>query len=193
LPAVESKSARKDAIAKAFAHPVRHRAFRMLTDAELSPSQIADRIDVDLHSVSYHVRALEKMGLIEQVGEKQVRGAVQHFFRAIDRPILTTEDWAKLTLGEREEASRYIMQLIVGDTVYSEETGVLDQRLDRTLSRVPLIVDEAGWRELHDIHMDVLDRILEVQANSADRLANSPEAESFPAMTGSICIEMPQG
>ncbi len=191
MAVADVKEGKKDAIARAFAHPLRHRAFRMLTDAELSPSQIADRLGEDLHSVSYHVRTLEKMGLVELVGEKQVRGAVQHFFRAIERPILWTDEWSTLSLEERQEISRYAMQLIVGDAVYAESSGTFDARTDRFLSRVPLIVDEDGWQELHEIHVETLNRVMEVQAKSAERRANSDDAEGFPAMVAAICIEMP--
>ncbi len=183
---------KKHAIAKAFAHPLRHRAFHMLTQYQLSPSEIAQQLGADLHSVSYHVRELEKMGLIEQVDERQVRGAVQHFFRAVQRPMISTEEWAELSLVERQEASQYVMQVIIGDAIHADQEGTFDARLDRHLSRTPIVVDEIGWKELHDLHLEALNKIIEVQAKSAERLANAEEPESFPAMAAAICIEMPQ-
>lgn len=158
----------------------------------MSPSEIAVKLGEDLHSVSYHVRELEKLGFLELVGEKQVRGAVQHFFRAVERPFIATDDWSKLTPEERRPISQYVMQLIVGEAVFADEEGTFDKREDRFLTRMPMYVDEEGWQELYDVHLESMNRILEIQANAAARLAEDNETESFPILAATICIEMPQ-
>lgn len=61
-------------------HPVRLPILLALADEHLSPSQLADRLDVSLDTVVYAVRALHRAGLIELVrvepagkGENTVR------------------------------------------------------------------------------------------------------------------------
>jgi DNA-binding transcriptional ArsR family regulator len=181
------------ALAKAFAHPVRVKAFLLLAEAPYSPSQIADKIGEDLHNVSYHVRKLEEFELIELVDEKPVRGAVQHFFRAVARPMMSDEEWAKLSLDERRPVSRFGIQLIIGDAVLADESCTFDGRVDRHLSRTPLEVDEAGWRELQDLHNETMARVLEVQAASAERIGNSEDKFSFPVVSSTMCFEIPRG
>lgn len=183
----------QQALAKAFAHPVRVKAFLLLAEAPYSPSQIADKIDEDLHNVSYHVRKLEEFELIELVGEKPVRGAVQHFFRAVARPMMSDEEWGKLSLAKRRTVSRFGIQLIIGDAVVADESGTFDRRADRHLSRTPLEVDEAGWRELQDLHDETMAKVLEVQAASAERISQSEEKASFPIVSSTMCFEIPRG
>jgi len=191
--AKQRKSGRK-ALAKAFAHPIRVRAFLLLAQAQLSPTQIAAKMRVPLHLVTYHVRQLrDRFELIELVDERQVRGATEHIYRAIARPMLTDEEWAELSLSERRDVSRFGIQLIMGDAMVAEEAGAFDARIDRHLSRVPLEVDEQGWQELRAINEERLERIMEVQAASAERIANSDDKASFPVVSSTLCFEVPGG
>lgn len=48
---------------------------------KLSPRELADRLGQRLPNVSYHVRVLADVGMLKLVGKRQVRGAVQHFYR----------------------------------------------------------------------------------------------------------------
>jgi predicted transcriptional regulator len=50
----------------------------------LSPKELSQELQAPLSTVNYHVTELRKDGLIEIVGEQQVRGAIEHFYRAID-------------------------------------------------------------------------------------------------------------
>lgn len=48
----------------------------------LSPREATDLLgDVSLGSLSYHVRAMSADGLLKRSGERQVRGAIEHFYR----------------------------------------------------------------------------------------------------------------
>jgi DNA-binding transcriptional ArsR family regulator len=50
----------------------------------LSPKELSQELQAPLSTVNYHVTELRKAGLIEIVGEEQVRGAIEHFYRAVD-------------------------------------------------------------------------------------------------------------
>ena len=58
--------------AKALAHPLRIRILALLAERDASPVQLAQRLDATLGTVAYHVRTLQKLGLIEMVAT--VRG-----------------------------------------------------------------------------------------------------------------------
>lgn len=64
------------------AHPLRLEILRFLiTHNTASPKMMADALDVPLGNTSYHCRTMAKMGVIKVARRKQVRGAVEHFYR----------------------------------------------------------------------------------------------------------------
>jgi DNA-binding transcriptional ArsR family regulator len=71
-------------LARATAHPVRVSILEVLSiDAgrTLSPTDISRELQIPLSNTNYHVTELAKADLIELVGQRQVRGAVEHFYR----------------------------------------------------------------------------------------------------------------
>jgi DNA-binding transcriptional ArsR family regulator len=71
-------------LARATAHPVRVSILEVLTiDAgrTLSPTEISRELQIPLSNTNYHVTELAKAGLIELVSQRQVRGAIEHFYR----------------------------------------------------------------------------------------------------------------
>lgn len=177
-------------LVKVVGHPIRVKALAVLADRVASPKEIALELGEKLSNVSYHVRELEALGVIELVDTKQRRGATEHYYRALTRQPGGEQDWRKLTLEEREAVSTYFGQLIVADFARSQEAGLLDHRADRHLSRTPLLVDEEGWEELRGIHEATLERVLEVQERSAARRADS-NGDGVRASSVQMLFELP--
>jgi predicted transcriptional regulator len=50
----------------------------------LSPKDLSRELQSPLSTVNYHVTELCKCGLLEVVDERQVRGAIEHFYRTVD-------------------------------------------------------------------------------------------------------------
>lgn len=73
-------------IITALGHPLRARILALLDEGEASPKEIAGQLGEKLGNVSYHVRILARLGLIELVRETPRRGAVEHHYRAVPRP-----------------------------------------------------------------------------------------------------------
>jgi hypothetical protein len=55
------------------------------------------------------------------------------------------------------------------------ETGVLGERYDHHVSRVPFAIDEKGWQELGELYRDTLVRVLEIQSDAKARLEETDE------------------
>jgi DNA-binding transcriptional ArsR family regulator len=176
---------------KVVGHPVKVRALTVLTERTASPKEIADQLQVHIGQVSYHVRGLEQLGMIELVRTRPVRGAVEHFYKAVRRPKVSTEEWAELDLRERERFSLWIKQQEMIDAAIAFEAGTFDRRVDRHLSRVPLVLDEGGWGELTELMNNGLETILEIQARSAERLSQEGTT-GFPVSASMSCFEMPE-
>lgn len=81
---------------KAISHPVRARALATFSQRIASPSEVAAEQDQAVRDIAYHVRVLRKLGMIELVRTRQVRGATEHFYRGTAQPFLEDEAWRKL-------------------------------------------------------------------------------------------------
>src|SRR4051794_26755219 len=73
-------------LVKGLSHPVRVECLTVLTKRVASPRELSELLSHDLSNISYHVRVLDELGLIELVKEESIRGAVAHFYKAVERP-----------------------------------------------------------------------------------------------------------
>jgi DNA-binding transcriptional ArsR family regulator len=180
-----------ETLVKVVAHPLRVQALSVLTERSASPKELAAELGSPVGNISYHVRELDQVGLIELVDEKKRRGAVEHFYRAIARPLLSAEEWERLSLDDRRGFSTWIIQLLLVDASQALAAGTFDARDDRHLSHTPVLVDEEGWRELVEIQATALRAVLETQAASAARLGATDGEEGIPTVAAMTLFEMP--
>jgi predicted ArsR family transcriptional regulator len=160
-------------VAKAFAHPLRVQILIILNEKVASPNMLAQQLDQSLNLVAYHVRVLEKYDCIELVDTKQRRGATEHFYRATRRQFLTDTEWARLPESLRPGLSGAMLKTAFDDVEEAIDKGTFDELDDRHLSRTPMVVDEKGWDEAAELLAGTLDRLLEIQAESTERLGQS--------------------
>ena len=97
---------------KAMSHPLRVRILAMLDERTASPVELAGWLGASLGTVAYHVRTLERMGLIELVRETRVRGAVEHHYRSCKRPRVSDEAWAAAPPIAKQAAASASLQTI---------------------------------------------------------------------------------
>ncbi len=176
----------------AVAHPLRCRCLTILADRVASPAEIARELRLEVSNVGYHVGALAEAGLIEEVGQRPVRGAVEHFYRAVVRPITSTEDEEELPLDKRLSFARTIWSLITANATTALATGSAVERPEHHLTRVPLRVDEQGWAELAEAHMELYERVYEIQADAAERLGSTPEDPGISTLSVLAFFETPE-
>jgi DNA-binding transcriptional ArsR family regulator len=177
-------------LAQVISHEITIKVLTVLAERAASPKEIGDLLAEKIPTVSHHVKKLERMGLAELIEEKEVRGAVQHIYRAVIRPFISTEEWDKLSVEERQRFSIWIVQLILADAAKSFSAKLFDARSNRHLSRTPMVVDEVGLDEVAEIQNRALNEILEVQARSAARRIRSGEA-GLDLIAAMMCFELP--
>jgi len=76
-------------LARANTHPLRVSILEVLSldgGRTLSPKELSRELQAPLSTVNYHVTELRNSGLVRVVDEQQVRGAIEHFYRAVDAP-----------------------------------------------------------------------------------------------------------
>jgi predicted ArsR family transcriptional regulator len=162
-------------VAKAFAHPLRVQILIILNEKVASPNMLAQQLDQSLNLVAYHVRVLEKYDCIELVDTKQRRGATEHFYRATRRQFLTDSEWSRLPKSLRPGLSGAMLKSAFDDVEEALDKGTFDELEDRHLSRTPMVVDKKGWEDATELLLGTLDRLLEIQAETNKRLADSGE------------------
>ena len=131
-------------LVKGLSHPVRVQCLTVLAERVASPRELAEALEEDLSNVSYHVRVLAELGLIELVEEEPVRGAVAHYYKAVERPLLSKSEWEKLSPEVRKGISVYGWDVLIKDATTAIEKGTFDNRSDRHLTRTSLLLDAEG-------------------------------------------------
>jgi DNA-binding transcriptional ArsR family regulator len=167
-------------LVRALAHPLRVRLLTLLNQQVASPNELAERVQQPLGKVAYHVRLLAKLDAIELVETKQRRGAVEHYYRALMRPWFREHDWTELPAPLRSSISAALLTQIWEETAESVQADTFDDRDDRHLSRTPLVLDDEGFKEIGRMLNQLLDRALEIQAESVERITETGRADDTP-------------
>jgi DNA-binding transcriptional ArsR family regulator len=191
LPSVKAPKSVESALAAVVAHPTRAKALNVLVERKASPNQIALELGEEVGNVSYHVKKLVQLGVVELVEERKVRGAVEHFYRAINLAFVSDEEWAKLSIEERRPYTLYTLQLGIADAARAVEANSFDARPDRYLTRTRAVVDEEGWSEFNELHAEMIERTMEIKAASAARRAEEPQSTAIPVMQIAMFFEEP--
>ncbi|TMK59027.1 MAG: winged helix-turn-helix transcriptional regulator [Actinobacteria bacterium] len=84
---------------RAMSHPLRAAILRILSERTASPAEMARELGAELSNVSYHAKQLVAFECAELVDIQVVRGALEHFYRATELPLIDIEEW--LTLDEQ--------------------------------------------------------------------------------------------
>lgn len=163
-------------VAKAFAHPLRVQILIILNEKVASPNMLAQQLDQSLNLVAYHVRVLEKYDCIELVDTKQRRGATEHFYRATRRQFLSDDEWSRLPASLRPGMAGAVLKTVFEDLEAASKSGTLDEVDDMHLSRTPMVLDREGWDDVSSALKGCLNRLLEIQAEASERMAESGEA-----------------
>jgi DNA-binding transcriptional ArsR family regulator len=162
-------------LAKALSHPMRGRILAILNEQVASPNEIAQMIDERLPNVSYHVRALHDLECIELVRTAQRRGAIEHYYRALVRPLFSDRDWKRLPPSARQAISDVGLQMIWSDTSEAMNSGKFENRADRHLSRTAFVLDEQAWSEVNALLAQTHEQAEAIAGKSAKRLSKSGE------------------
>jgi DNA-binding transcriptional ArsR family regulator len=154
---------------KALGHPLRVRILALLQERTASPRELAQWLDATLGTVSYHVRALHDLGLIELVRTTQVRGAIAHHYRARERPRVSDEAWAAVPPIVKQAAVNATLQTVDDYARASAAAGGFD-RAEARLARTSLRLDDKGWDQAAKAHRKLLAALGRIEEASAKRL-----------------------
>jgi DNA-binding transcriptional ArsR family regulator len=186
----KTKSGVDQRLVRAIGHPLRLRLLTIFNERVASPSDLAAELGEPIGNVSYHTRILARLGCVELVKTKQVRGAVEHYYRAVVRPVFSDDDWAELPLSIRKSLAGAVLTEIADDVSAAANEGGFD-RDDVHLSRTPLVLDQQGWADLNERLQELFDAALEIQTQSAARLQSDGVRDSEAAALVLMLFEPP--
>jgi DNA-binding transcriptional ArsR family regulator len=161
---------------KALSHPLRVRILAILEERTASPVQLAALLDASLGVVSYHVRTLERFGLVKLVRTNPVRGAVEHHYRARERPTISDEGWANAAPVAKQAFISSFLHQVGAYTNAAAAAGGFD-KANAHFSRTVARLDDKGWAQLAKACEQLLGRIDAIEADAAKRIAKDPHAE----------------
>jgi DNA-binding transcriptional ArsR family regulator len=161
-------------IMKALSHPLRVRMLTLLNQKVASPSELADELDEPLGNVSYHMRFLADLKMVKLVRTEPRRGAVEHYYEALEPPLISDDDWAQLPVALRRSLSDSTLGEIARDLKGAGEAGSFD-RENMHVNRVALTLDDQAWDELSALLSDVLERARDIQDQSNKRREKADE------------------
>jgi DNA-binding transcriptional ArsR family regulator len=177
---------------KALAHKLRVQCLSILNERVASPSQLAELLNEGLSKISYHIKVLKDYELIELVRTEPRRGAVEHYYRATARALLPDHVVKELPAATRQGIRGEVLGDILDDIGEAVKEGTFDARDDFHMSWTPANLDAKGWQDLMAGLAEFLDRALEVQVESAERLTKSEE-ECIPATIVLLGFESARG
>jgi hypothetical protein len=70
-----------------------------------------------------------------------------------------------------------VLEEVNDDVNESVETGLYDSRDDYHVDRIPMVLDDQGCKDAHEIGDECIDAFLEVAAESGERLLESENPE----------------
>ena len=178
----------KQRLIKALANPMRWRILVMLNEREWSPNELSEELVEGLSQVSYHVKVLKDFELIEMTRTEPRRGAVEHYYRAVERAYLPTDVSKDLPQSGRDILANKVLEDIDEDLVASIKSRKLYSRADHHFSWTPEYLDEEGCGEANELADEFVQRYIAIGAKSANRVAESEHPSELIAVTASLLV-----
>jgi len=160
-------------ILRALRHPVRQMIVSCLCTTPANAVELAEELNLPLSRVRRHLRFLVENDAVEQV-EGGGEDEDERRYRAMMRPFLDDAHFAQLPPERRELLNGLTLRDIARRIDESMESGGF--RHEQThVSLTRLLLDEQGWQETVDLLAGVLEEIMMIESEAAQRSAGTGE------------------
>jgi DNA-binding transcriptional ArsR family regulator len=176
-------------LVKALAHPLRIRILGILEQRSATPKELAEILDVQLENLSYHVRTLRDFGFIKLERRRMVKGAVEHRYGMVARPRITADVWQQLPAMVREALDAASLDQI-WDVVTRAVTQDKMSRPESQMARRVARLDEQGFADMSKVVGQAVDKLVEIEKQSAQRLRKHESAE-VPTVLVAMLFDAP--
>jgi DNA-binding transcriptional ArsR family regulator len=185
---VNANSQLDQRVARGMAHPLRAEILSYLHDhpvsspAEMSKAGVG-KSGAELSHIAYHCRVLEDLALIEEVDNRPVRGAVEHFYRAISRMFLDVEAWEKLPKEMKTAISVKAIEETFDRVSSAVATGTFDSRDERAVINLGLMLDEESFKAASRKLDEVMDWLQSLQEAAIQKAKESDDELIFTSVS----------
>lgn len=177
--ATTTSQARKRSVEEAVSYSVGHRIrieiLCILNEGTHSASELSRLIRQPLTTISHHIKELVNARSIELARIEKVRNTDQHFYRAIELPLVTDEEAEALPPEVKQEYAALILQTITAEGLGALWAGKMNNDPTVRMMWRWFNLDSKGRRELADEQRESWDRIVEIEARATNRRSESGE------------------
>lgn len=171
---------------KALGHEGRVRCLAVLNERVASPNELSKELEEGLSQVSYHVKVLREYGLIELDSTEPRRGAIEHYYRAVEHALIPDGTWKNLPKKSRKAIYADVLQALYEDITAAVDADTFDARDDFHLSWTPMILDEKGWKDSMALLNKTLNEMIEIQIESSERTAESGDDDKREVVVATV-------
>jgi DNA-binding transcriptional ArsR family regulator len=160
-------------ILRALRHPIRQRIVSSLCGTPASALELAEQLELPLSRIRRHLRVLIENDAVEQV-DGGGEGEDERRYRTMMRAFLDDAHFAQLPPERRE----LLNGLTLRDIARRIDDGMANGgfRHEQThVSLTRLLLDEEGWQQTVDLLAGVLEEIMMIESESAERSAQTGE------------------
>lgn len=165
----------EERLAYAVSHRTRVYVLTILNEGVFTPDEIAAIIGERTPNVSHHIKELLDAGSIELAKTKKVRNTTQHYYRAVEMPYYTDAEIAAMAPEQRQGIIGLTLQCLMAEVMSAFWAGKMSEDPRLWLSWRWFNVDEQGRQDLADEQERSWKRAQEIEAESANRCAQSGE------------------
>lgn len=144
------KLADEKMFASVLAHPIRCWALMILAVREASPVEIGEELGFVPSHIAYHVRILKQAKLIKLTEEVPRGGSIEHRYRALDVPSLTSGQLADLAPDERVRHAYNALCFAFAEANCALSADRFE--LEHHVGRFPMQVDFTGRMEVQELY-----------------------------------------
>ena len=161
----------------ALGDPARQRVLTLLNERVATAAQISGELDIPQEEVVSHLDVLLENDAIEATDGDADDDTV---YRATIRPFLDDAHWAELPVDVRRALfAQNIRQIVEHLAPALADDGFDDPKTHVSLTRIDL--DHQGWDEVADLLAGVLEEVMDIHADSVDRVTRGESESTIPA------------
>ncbi len=177
-PASASKPKRtiEEAVHYALGARIRVEILTILNDGPASHSELAKLTGLGVSRIGHHIQEMVESGCIELAGIEPARNQNVHIYRAVERACISDAQAQQQPSEVNNEIAAYILQALMAEALSSLWVGKLDARQYKVwMGWRAMNLDAQGQEEAHDEKVGHYQRLVDIEARAADRLAESGE------------------
>lgn len=166
------------------AHPLRLRILDYMNERAWSPRELEQELGEGLSQISYHVTVLKDLDMIRLVKTTPRRGAVEHYYEAIERAFIPSSMAKEVPQSAQQVLGNEVLGKIEKDLSASMEAGRFYARPDWHVSWTPVDLDDQGCKDAEKLGDEFAEGMLQIEAESVQRRAEAEDGGEHIPTTG---------